>query len=104
MVCLVKKSQSARLIYHSPSEFCTEFHCTKQCSAGGHFDWCIEHSALSSEDIHGTYCITEVRVTKIDRHITERRNVRSESALLVKNKRARIQGAISFSLVSVLPT
>ena len=29
---------------------------------------------------------------------------RSESALLVKNKRARIQGAISFSLVSVLPT
>lgn len=29
---------------------------------------------------------------------------RSESALLVKNKRARIQGAISFSLVSVLTT
>ena len=29
---------------------------------------------------------------------------RSESALLVKNKRARIQGAISFSLVSVLHT
>ena len=29
---------------------------------------------------------------------------RSESALLVKNKKARIQGAISFSLVNVLPT
>ena len=74
MVCLAKKSQSLRLIYHSPSEFCTESYCTKQCFARGHFDWCIEHSAPSSEDIHGTYRITEVTVTKIDGRITERRD------------------------------
>ncbi|KAL5350967.1 hypothetical protein ACLOAV_004540 [Pseudogymnoascus australis] len=61
--------------FKCPSEFCTESYCTKQCFARGHFDWCIEHSAPSSEDIQGTYRITEVTVTKIDGHITERRDV-----------------------------
>lgn len=60
---------------HSPENSCTESHCTKRCFAGGHFDWCIEHSAPSSEDVHGTYHVMEVTISRINGHTSERRDV-----------------------------
>jgi hypothetical protein len=60
---------------HSPSEYCDEVKCAKQCFASGHFNWCLEHSAPSSEDVHGTYRVTEVMITKVNGQITESRNV-----------------------------
>src|SRR5205809_642778 len=60
---------------NSPYETCSETYCTKQCFAQDHFQWCLEHSAPSSEDVHGTYRVTEVIVTKVNGHVTERRDI-----------------------------
>jgi hypothetical protein len=37
--------------------------------------WCLEHSVPSSEDVHGTYRITEVIVTKVNGQMTERYDI-----------------------------
>ena len=59
----------------SPSEHCDEPHCAKQCFALEHFDWCLEHSAPSVEDIHGTYHITEVLITKIEGQVVKKQQI-----------------------------
>ncbi|KAF2188754.1 hypothetical protein K469DRAFT_702446 [Zopfia rhizophila CBS 207.26] len=58
--------------FKCPYENCAEPYCTKQCFAQQHFGWCLEHSAPSSEDVHGTYRITEVLVTRVNGQIIER--------------------------------
>lgn len=38
---------------HSPSEDCDAAECAKECFLSGHFNWCLEHSAPASAEIHG---------------------------------------------------
>jgi hypothetical protein len=59
----------------SPYENCTEPYCTKQCFARQHFGWCLEHSAPSAEDVHGTYHITEVIITRVNGQMVENRDI-----------------------------
>ncbi|KAI9640587.1 hypothetical protein NHQ30_010886 [Ciborinia camelliae] len=61
--------------FECPYKNCEKAKCTKQCFVKGHFNWCLEHSAPSSKDVHGTYHVTEIKNTKINWQITERRNV-----------------------------
>lgn len=59
----------------SPYEKCTETYCTKQCFARKHLEWCLKHSAPSSEDVHGTYRIAEVKITKVNGQTIEQRDI-----------------------------
>lgn len=59
---------------NSPYEDCAEPYCTKQCFAQHHFEWCLEHSGPSSEDVYGTYRITEVTATRVNGQTIEKRN------------------------------
>jgi len=68
--------------FECPFKDCVESYCTKQCFAQSHFEWCLEHSAPSS-DIHGTYRTTVVTVTKVNGQLIERRdNVEKQKCAL----------------------
>lgn len=62
-------------IYHSPYKNCDEPYCTKECFAEQHFEWCLEHSAPSSEEVHGAYRITEIIITRVNGQMTERQYI-----------------------------
>jgi hypothetical protein len=63
------------LYVKSPYENCTEPYCTKQCFVRQHFSWCVEHSAPSAEEVHGTYHTTEVIITRVNGQMVENRNI-----------------------------
>jgi hypothetical protein len=71
------------LTMHSPSEDCDKPECTKQCFVSGHFQWCLEHSAPSSEEVHGTYRVTEVMITKVNGQVVEKSSVVEKSKCAV---------------------